>query len=304
MSDLAPILLFTYKRLDTLKAAVTALKKNELAAQSDLFIFSDAAKSDHDQPTVQKVREFLKQIDGFNKVSIYESSNNKGLARSIIEGVTKVINDYGRAIVLEDDLLTVPSFLQFTNQALSFYKDQSNVYSISGYNYDFKVRENGVYDNYFVTRGCSWGWATWADRWNKVDWNIANYSDIESAAFKKSFNKSGTDLTSMLLKQRDGLIDSWAIRWYYNQWKLNGLTVYPVRSLIDNQGFDDDATHTKVFNRYKTNLMDSQLTKFNLDPVVAIDNYYQKLMQAKFSIFTRIFWGKGMTILMKLKMVK
>lgn len=295
--NLAPIVLFTYKRVDVLKQSVAALQANYLAENSDLFIFSDAAKQDVDEEVVLAVRAYLKTIVGFKTVTIFEASNNKGLANSIIDGVTKVIAQYGRIIVLEDDLKTTPNFLTYMNHSLSRYDDRERVFSVSGYNYNFNIPVDYNYDNYFSSRGCSWGWATWNNRWEKIDWNINNYGEIDSKSFRNSFNRSGSDLSQMLIKQREGIIDSWAIRWYYNQWKLGGITSYPVLSLIDNNGFDDNATHTKVFNRYKTTFMSSEKTNFVFSNEIDETSFYQKKIQSKFSVLNRIFWGRGMTIL-------
>lgn len=299
--NLAPILLFTYKRLDTLIASVDALKRNYLAQHSSIYIYSDAAKHSQDVETVKSVRNYLKSIDGFKNIKIIEAPVNQGLAKSVINGVGQVINQYGKVIVLEDDLIVTANFLDFMNYSLEFYEEKTGIFSLSGYNYNFNIPKGYEYDNYMVTRGCSWGWATWKDRWEVVDWQIENYKEISTKKFKRSFNRSGSDLTSMLQKQINSQIDSWAIRWYYNQWKVSGLTAYPCLSFVDNQGFDADATHTKVFNRYKTINIDGRKTTFLLNPNVTIDSKYQKLIQAKFSLLTRIVFGKLMTYLVKLR---
>lgn len=116
----APILLFTYNRLSETKQTVEALQKNYLASQSKLFIFSDGAKNFRDVQKVKDVREYIGSIDGFKSVKVFESTENKGLANSIIIGVTKIITEYGRVIILEDDLISTPNFLNFMNEALSF----------------------------------------------------------------------------------------------------------------------------------------------------------------------------------------
>jgi len=300
----APIVLFTYLRLDVLKQTVNALKSNELACQSNLFIFSDAAKHEQDEPIVREIRAYIKQIEGFKSITISEAAINKGLANSIIDGVSEIIEKYGQVIVLEDDLITTPNFLLYMNQALSYFKDRKEIFSISGYNYDFKVPEDFKYDNYCATRGCSWGWATWEDRWQVLNWDISSYKGMNNKDFRKSFNYSGSDLYSMLMKQKRKEIDSWAIRWYYNQWEQSKLTVYPTRSLVNNKGFDDYATHTHVYDRYKSPLMLSDKASFNFGSSGKSDPYYQEQIRRKFSIITRIFWGRVMTFLKNVNVLK
>jgi hypothetical protein len=282
----APILLFVYKRLDTLKLTVNSLQRNDLASESELFIFSDAAKSVSDENQIKEVRSFIKGIDGFKNIFIYESGKNKGLANSIIDGVTRVINEYGKVIVLEDDLLTSVNFLQFMNQCLDHYKDNTQLYTIAGYSFTIKDYENN--DVYFTKRSSSWGWATWKDRWNKIDWQVTDYDDFKNDRSKKrAFNRMGSDLSSMLKKQMTGKADSWAVRWVYHQFKQDLSTVYPTRSKVRNIGFGKGATHTfDYFNRYDTLLDESGKRQFRfIEPY--IDKNILKKILAKYSIFTR-----------------
>jgi len=129
--NLAPIVLFVYDRPDHVKQTVEALKKNELALNSELFIYSDAAKNKNGEDKVIKVRQYIKNLDGFKKVTIFERNKNLGLASSIINGVTKIVNDYGKVIVLEDDLVTSPFFLKYMNEALELYKEERRVREVS-----------------------------------------------------------------------------------------------------------------------------------------------------------------------------
>src|SRR5689334_19947926 len=116
--NLAPITLFVYNRPEHTRRTVEALLKNELAAESDLFIFSDAPKKPESDESVRMVRDYIHAITGFKSVTIIERDRNWGLADSIIDGVTSVVNQYGRIIVLEDDLVVSAHFLEYMNTAL------------------------------------------------------------------------------------------------------------------------------------------------------------------------------------------
>ena len=102
---LAPIVLFTYNRPWHTRQTIEALQKNHLASESVIFIFSDGPKTKEDEPKVEEVRKFLKTIQGFKQIEIIEREKNWGLAKNIIDGVTKVVNEYGKVIVLEDDII-------------------------------------------------------------------------------------------------------------------------------------------------------------------------------------------------------
>src|SRR5258708_1151895 len=290
--DPAPILLFTYKRLDTLKRTVSALCQNELAAQSDLFIFSDQGKREEDKAAVKAVRDYLQTISGFRSIHIEEATKNRGLANSIITGVTEVINTRGRVIVLEDDILTTPNFLTFMNIALDKYQQQKKVFSISGYSFNLGIPDSYSHpcDAYFTTRGWSWGWATWKDRWTDIDWQVKDYSDfIKNPAEKRRFAEGGSDLNLMLKRQMNGQLDSWAIRWFYHQYKVQGLTLYPLLSNVYNDGFDELATHTRGSNNRYQPLLDEILNyEFRLPETAGLSDTYQKHFQKKLSIRARI----------------
>jgi hypothetical protein len=290
MKTPAPILLFTYKRFDALKNTIEALKNNELASDSELFIFSDGAKQEKDQQIISEIRTFLKTVDGFKKVHITEAPKNKGLANSIISGVSKVMEAYDRVIVLEDDLLTTPNFLTYMNKALETYKNESKMFSISGYSFDLRNKDQNPNTTYLLNRGWSWGWATWRDRWEKVDWEVASYATFsENKKERKEFAKGGSDLNAMLDKQMTGKLDSWAIRWFYHQFKTGGLTLYPLGSKIYNDGFDEFATHTNGSEkRYLPYLDKKHDMNFDFPEVVAISKEYQKRFQSKMGLIARI----------------
>ncbi len=242
--DLAPLVLFVYNRLDTTKKTIENLKKNTLAKDTDLFIFSDAAKNDSGKEKVQNVRDYIHKITGFRSIKIVEAEKNKGLANSVITGVTDIIVKYGKVIVVEDDLLTAPQFLQFMNDALEFYKEDRRIWSISGYQYPIKMPAKYNETVYASYRASSWGWATWLDRWESIDWLIGDYKKYRYNPIRiLSFCKGGTDLDKMLRYQMQGKLDSWAIRWCYNQSRQNKYTIYPVKSLVDNIGTDGSGTH-------------------------------------------------------------
>jgi hypothetical protein len=290
MSDYAPIILFCYKRLASTIQTINSLKNNELAKDSVLYIFSDGPKNKEDERDIFEIRRYLKTITEFKEIIISESKENIGLSNSIINGVSKIIDEYGKVIVMEDDLITSKNFLSFINQALIHYKDNSKVFSISG----FTVNVNGLDTNdiYFTLRGSSWGWGTWKDRWDNVDWEVKDYDVfVKDKKARRAFNQMGTDMTSMLNKQMRGQINSWAIRWCYHQFKNSLFTVYPAKSKIDNIGFNRNATHTKgKFNRFKTELDNNSLinTDFNFSDNLSLNDKIIKQFTKPFTISERI----------------
>lgn len=255
---LAPIVLFVYNRPWHTQQTIEFLNKNTLSIESQLFVYSDAPKNNASVEKVCQVREYIKSISGFKKISIIKRKDNLGLANSIIDGVSEILNHFSRIIVLEDDLVTSPYFLKFMNEALEFYKDKKKVMSISGYNHPESIMpipytyKESIYFNY---RNSSWGWGTWNDRWDKIDWEIKDFKNfINNKKLKKKFNRGGDDMVEMLQSQMRGEIDSWAIRFSYAHFKHNCLSVCPINSYIENIGHDGTGEHCGVSMKYRNNI--------------------------------------------------
>ena len=286
--NLAPIVLFVYDRPDHVKQTVEALKKNELALNSELFIYSDAAKNKNGEDKVIKVRQYIKNLDGFKKVTIFERNKNLGLASSIINGVTKIVNDYGKVIVLEDDLVTSPFFLKYMNEALELYKEERRVASIHGYIYPIE----NLPETFFIKGADCWGWATWRNKWSIFESNGQKLLDeINKRNLQKEadFNNS-YDYTKMLKEQIKGKNNSWAIRWYMSAFLKDMVTLYPGQSYVQNIGHGAEGTHcktetdffkVKLSNKFKLSRID---VNENLITRKKIENFYKG---AKISVFKR-----------------
>jgi hypothetical protein len=248
--SLAPIIIFAFNRPEAFRACINALSKCPEAKESQLFVFVDGARNSTEEQTISKVRDFVAKIEGFKSVTHAFSQQNRGLGPSIISGVTEVINHYEQAIVIEDDLIVQPNFLGFMNQGLQKYRNESKVFSICGYTNRISIPKDYPYDAYFCTRSSSWGWATWADRWNTVDWELKNWEELTH--YKKPFNDwGGSDCFGMLKSWHDGKIKSWAIRFCFAQFLQDKLSLFPTKSLLKNDGFDGAGTNCHKYSRFK-----------------------------------------------------
>ena len=238
-----PIALFVYARPEHTHLTVQALQKNTLATQSDLFIFSDAAKSDSQKKAVEQVRDYVNKITGFKSITIFEQEKNMGLANSIIDGVSAICEQHDMVIVLEDDLETSPYFLDYMNKALLRYKNDTKVMQISGHMFDVDI--NCTEDAFFLPFATSWGWATWANRWSLFDENCSGYHQLKNdKSAIKLFNLDNSyPYFKMLEAQIAGKIDSWAIRWNLTVFLNKGFVLFPKASLVSNHGFDGSGVH-------------------------------------------------------------
>lgn len=244
---LAPVILFTYNRPEHTKRTIEALAGNELAENTELFVFSDAAKKEKDADKVEQIRAYVRQgVTGFRAVHLIARTKNYGLAQNVIEGVTEIVNRYGRVIVLEDDLVTNKYFLRFMNDGLCRYENEKTVTGVTGYSH-FDDRTAYEHESYLCTlTGTSWSWATWADRWAMFDAAAEGWERLTlDAALRKRFNYDNSYDFYYILKaqQQDAGTDSWAIRWYYSTFLKDGLILVPTSSLVSNEGWDGSGVH-------------------------------------------------------------
>lgn len=252
----APIVIFVYNRPQHTQKTLDSLARNDLAPHSDLFIFSDASRSESSRQEVQEVRRLIRETRGFRSVTITEREKNLGLANSVIAGVTEVCGKFGRAIVMEDDLLTTCDFLSFMNQALDRYAQESRVFSVSGFNFALTRPGGYGYDAFTSYRSSSWGWGTWLDRWQKADWQVTDYETFrEDRHSRRLFNRGGEDLARMLDMQMNGQIDSWAIRWAYTHFRRDGVAMLSTVAKVYNIGLDGSGIHSSAgsFKQSKLN---------------------------------------------------
>jgi hypothetical protein len=249
----APIVLFVYNRPWHTQQTIEALQRNELAQESELFIYADAPKNSEAQKGVDEVRSYIDTLKGFKKITIVKREKNWGLANSIIDGVTSIVNQYGKIIVLEDDLVTSPYFLRFMNDALDFYENNKKVWHISAWNYP--IDKKGL-DDVFLWRVMNcWGWATWADRWQyyerDIDKTVAQFSRNDI----KKFNVDGVEnFWGQVLLNKKGVIHTWAIFWYATIFKHGGLCLNPTQTFVENIGHDGTGEHCSQNESFKSDI--------------------------------------------------
>lgn len=262
----APILLFVYNRPEHVRQCIASLQANELAAQSPLFIYSDAAKTPESREDVEQTRQFIRTIQGFKEVTIIEREQNWGLARSIIDGVTTQVNRFGKVIVMEDDLIAAPYFLQFMNDALDTYKDEPRVGHIQGCDF---TQDTSLPDTFLIKWTGSWGWGTWDRAWKLFNPNGKELlQQLEERNLTHRFDFNSTyGYTRMLRRQIEGKNNSWAIRWNASLFLADILSLNAGRSLIQNNGFDGSGTNCGGGGLYNSTLWLDPLPVEKLSPI-------------------------------------
>jgi hypothetical protein len=256
--NLAPIALFVYNRPDHAFRTLSSLKETALAGESRLFIFSDGPKNPDDKIQVEKinkVRQVIQSEKWCAEVEIIESPVNKGLANSLSGGITKIVNEYGKVIVIEDDLQFSPDFLHYLNSALVIYQDKKQVFSIAAFMFPVRAKLPETYFLHIPT--WSGGWATWKRAWDHFNPDAGELLRLvkEKGQLKFDFWRS-INWYRLLKRNFEGKVDSWAIRWYASVFVQDGLCLHPRQSLTKNIGFDASGTHSYQSNFWDTEIVD------------------------------------------------
>lgn len=261
MQNLAPIALFVYNRPEHTRRTLSYLQKNLLADESRLYIFSDGPKSDADKAKIEQVRQLASEATGFKSVKLIERETNLGLANSIISGVTKLVNEYDKVIVFEDDLLSSLYTLQYFNEALERYASEEKVMHVGAYMYNLPNKT--LPQTFFYRAATSWGWATWARAWRDFEPDIDKLIGHFDKAKIHQFSIEGNmNFWKQMEQFKAGRNNSWAIRWYASIFLKNGLTLNPSHSLIHNIGHDGTGVHSNNEKTYHVQVSQKPVTEF------------------------------------------
>lgn len=262
MFTLAPIVLFVYNRPAHTQRTLESLSRNNNANQSDLIIYSDGPKNGESIENIEGVRRVIKSAKGFRSVTIHESESNRGLADSIVLGVTAACNQYGKVIVLEDDIDVSPHFLTFMNDALSFYSSQEKVMHISACTYPINTSslELEGNDTFFFRVPLCWGWATWDRAWRLFDRDIAIIDKFTLEDIYQFNIENSYPYFKQLEQNKNGEIKTWFVFWYATLFFNKSLSVFPVKALANNIGFDGSGVHCGTSDAYSVLLNEQQVT--------------------------------------------
>ena len=257
----SPVVLFVFNRLAQTRITITALQKNNLAPFTDLIIYSDGPRSFEDDDSVCKVREYLRTVRGFKSIKICEREKNFGLASSIMSGLGEQFNNYESLIVLEDDVLVSRSFLSFMNDCIYRFKDEKDVWHISGWNYPLST-SFGVDVFKWQVMNC-WGWATWKDRWCKFERKpVEQYNKLaENNLLRFDLGLKGL-FSNQILDNIHSKKKTWAVFWYLTIFLNAGRCINPIISFTENIGHDGSGVHSGNFNPYKQSSLNE---KYDLD---------------------------------------
>ncbi|MDO1451009.1 hypothetical protein Q0590_32340 [Rhodocytophaga aerolata] len=306
---LAPIVLFVYNRPWHAKQTLEALSKNILADKSILYIYADGPKvnpSIEDLEKIKETRQTIREKQWCKEVHIIESDTNKGLADSIVNGVTNIVNRYEKIIVLEDDIVTSKGFLKYMNDALKLYVDEEKVMQISGFIYPIKTK--GLPETFFYNVNSCWGWATWQRAWKYYNGNtrellnnLSKQADFNTLDFNGG---QGNAFYQQLVDNLEGKLYTWAIKWHTSMYLKKGYCLHPRYSLVRNIGHDNTGENCDVNERLTYQLLAAQIQVRKI-PIVKLDLIIQRMKEYYESgskeFHNSLANGKNINMLKKIK---
>lgn len=283
-----PIVIFAYNRLTHIKNLISNLKRCSNVENHDCYIFSDASSwnKKNDEEKVKEVRLYLHSMevqDIFRTITIVEAQKHKGLRKSVIEGITKVIHKYGRIIDIEDDLIVSEDFLDYMDEGLDYFEENKKIWSVTGCAAPLRTLDQYSGSTFLTLRAESLGFGTWADRWDLVDWNVSDGEEFRtSRLMQDEFSKVGYDLPEMLIGKLEGCLDSWAVVWAYECYKNGTYIVCPKYSKVLHNGvdgthFNGDNLPQQTISRETNNCFFSDADY--LDPAITAE--YRELYRSK-----------------------
>jgi hypothetical protein len=243
-SDYPAIAIFAFRRPDLLRLTLRSLEHADDFHRHAVHVFSDAPRANvpGDTAAVEAVRSFLRDWCAIHGAALHEADANLGLRKSIVGGVTQILAENDSVIVLEDDLILSPSFLQFMDEALEACANRDDIMQVSGY---FVPHGADLPPVGLIRSPGSWGWGTWKRAWAHYRDDAQKLLDEVSAADTSAFDFRGSyAFLDALERNAGGTLDTWAVRWYASMFLKGGYAVYPSRSLTRNIGYRDDATNT------------------------------------------------------------
>jgi hypothetical protein len=293
-----PIIIFAYNRPGHLSSLIEGLKRCNNYQKFKYFVFVDGPKTQYDQDQILSIRNVIENSWLNKTAEVHFEPQNQGLAKSVISGVNKVLENHDRLIVLEDDLSLHFQTLDFLDLCLEHYYSNNEIGSISAYLFPLFKTVPEENKTFLLPRISSWGWATWKNRWEKAAWDNEYFiHQLQDESIINKLNYAGEDIFTGLIKNELGLIDSWAMKWAFHHVINNLHSVYPSISMVQHVGNDGSGTHVRRTASFDIRLPENSLNmvitedpKINREALKALQNFFklnpiQKLKR-------KVFWEK------------
>ncbi|MDO1514323.1 nucleotide-diphospho-sugar transferase [Maribacter confluentis] len=291
-TDKSSVLLIVFNRIDKVKKVLPAIKAY---APKKLYVAADGPRPTHetDFGLTEEVRNYiLKEIDWDCKIITKFSDKNLGCKYGPLSAINWFFENEEQGIILEDDILPTQSFFNFCDYFLKHFKNNKEIFSITGINLNEKLSLKNE-DYFYAGYSFTWGWATWKSRWEKYKEVLKDFNSSDPLSYVSNGHKwdkaSVIGLHKKVAQSLKDEIDAWDFPWAFTQFINKGYSVVPSKNLVKNIGFDAEGTHTHSPPHYLNNKVSE--IKFPLNTNETIIN------NKKYDIFIckEIFNWKSLT---------
>jgi hypothetical protein len=238
----SPVALFVFNRPETARRVFQVIAQYRPAT---LLVVADGPRNAAEKVRCDETRRVIEAVDWDCRVLTNFSETNLGCRRRMSSGISWVFEQCEQAIILEDDCLPDLSFFRFCEELLIHYKDDERVGLISGFNCGVACEDEV---SYAFSRSVSvWGWAAWRRSWSRYDLTMKDWPRLRNTNWLTDL--LGTPAftpqwTNIFDRVHAGKVDTWDYQWVFSCLHQRMLSIVPTRNLIQNIGFDLDATHT------------------------------------------------------------
>jgi hypothetical protein len=239
----APVLLVVFKRPDLTRRALERIAE---AKPSRVFVAADGPRTETDTEPCRLTREVVEEFRAYCNIETNYSNENLGCGIRVYTAIDWAFTMTNELIVLEDDCAPNSSFFKFCNELLERFENDERVMHVSGDN--FVGAPSTPYSYYFSKYTHAWGWATWKRAWAHFDWRMERWPEMKAARLIEAWCPDPYEQrywSDMFDQMYGGIADVWDYMWMFACWSQSGLSALPSVNLVLNDGWGEDATHTK-----------------------------------------------------------
>ncbi len=241
-----PVLLILFNRAGSTRQAFEAIRR---VRPPRLLIAADGPRPQRpdDREKCAAARRVVEAVDWPCEVTRDYSDVNLGCRRRPQTAITWAFGLSERVVVLEDDCLPNASFFRFCDDMLERFADDERVMTVGGTNMLGSWKADRQSYHFSLLCGTP-GWASWRRAWRHYDpdmraWALPEVRElVHREIFSRAFSKSRQADYEFTFQ---GKLDAWDYQWELARTLQSGLAVLPAVNLVQNTGFDAEATHSR-----------------------------------------------------------
>ena len=242
------VLFLIFNRPET---TIQVFERIRAAKPPKLYISADGPRANRpgEADRCEEARKIALSVDWPCEVKTLFRESNLGCKMGVASGIDWFFQNEEEGIILEDDVLPMPSFFTFCDEMLERFRNDASIGMITGSNLVSKRIHLDA--SYFVSQvPLIWGWATWRRAWQQYDVRMNHWPQWSTG---KQIEQCFHNDSLVVSYWRDALdrvyqngMDTWDYQWLFACWRAGMYSIIPAYNLTDNLGYGVEATHTSM----------------------------------------------------------